>query len=66
VEGVSVVPKERELPLEHRVDRSHRRRVSRRRRRHRLPWTRGEKAMLVLSLVLAVAEAILAVEMFVL
>jgi hypothetical protein len=66
VEGVSVVPKERELPLEHRVDRSHRRRVSRRRRRHRLPWTRGEKAVLVLGLVLVVAEAILVVVPFLL
>jgi hypothetical protein len=66
VEGVSVGPKERKLPLEYRVDRSHRRTGGRRHRRHRLPWTRGEKAVLVLSLVLAVAEASLAVEMFVL
>ena len=64
-EGVTVGPKERERRLtKRRVDRTHRRGVGRRRRNPL--WTRGEKAVLVLSLALVFAAVILAVVLFVL
>ena len=68
MEGVTVGPKERKLPLAPRVDRSHRRTGGRRRRRRRRPppWTLGEKAVLVLSLAFIFAGVVLAVVMFVL
>ncbi len=66
MEGANNVgPKEREPRLANqRVDRSHRRRYGRRRRR--LPWTRGEKAVLVLCLALIFAGVILAILLFLL
>ena len=66
MEGVSVGPKERERRLaKQRVDRSHRTRGNRRVHR-RTPWTRGEKAVLVLSLAFIFAGVVLAVVMFLL
>jgi len=60
VEGVTVGPKERERRLEkQRVDRSHRGGVVRQRRLPR--WTRGEKAMLVLSFPLIFAEVVIVI-----
>jgi hypothetical protein len=65
VEGVSVGPKERERRLaKQRVDRSHRRRNGRRRRRHTPVWTKGEKAALVVCLGVLCAEEVLAIVMF--
>ncbi|HVF02789.1 MAG TPA: hypothetical protein VNA27_15805 [Rubrobacteraceae bacterium] len=62
--GIGVGPKEREPRLgNQRVDRSHRSRVSRRRRRPR--WTRGETVMLVLVAALFFAEVVLTVVGFV-
>ena len=59
-------PKERKSRLANqRVDRSHRGVVVRRGRR-RLPWTMGEKAVLVLSLAFIFAEMALIVVVFVL
>ncbi len=55
-------PKERKLPLEQRVDRSHRRVVRRRHPR----WTRVEKAVFVLGVILLLAEVVLAALLFVL
>jgi hypothetical protein len=67
VEGVSVGPKERKLPLAPRVDRSHRRTGGRRRcRRPPPPWTLGEKAVLVLILAFIFAGVVLAVVLFLL
>ena len=66
MKGVIVGPKEREPRLANqRVDRSHRRGGGVR-RRGAPPWTRGEKAVLVLSLALLFAAMGLAVVMFVL
>ena len=65
MEGVSVGPKERERRLaKQRVDRSHRTRNGRRRRRHPPAWTKGEKAALVVCLSVLFAEEVLAVVMF--
>ena len=65
VEGATVGPKERERRLaKQRVDRSHRGVVVRHRRP--LPWTLGEKDVLVLSLAFIFAGVVLAVVMFVL
>ena len=65
MEGVAVGPKERERRLaKQRVDRSHRRVVV---RQHRPPpWTRGEKAALVLCLALMFAAVVLTVVLLVL
>jgi hypothetical protein len=59
VEGVAVGPKERKRRLaKQRVDRSHRRKGNR--RGHRRPmWTRGEKAVLVLSFAFLFASMVL-------
>jgi hypothetical protein len=66
VEGVNKVsPKERERRLaKQRIDRSYRIRDGRPRRLP--PWTRGEKALLVLWLALLFAEVALAVVMLLL
>ncbi len=65
MEGVSVGPKERERRLaKQRVDRSHRRRNGRRRRRHTPVWTKGEKAAFVVCLGVLCAEEALAIVMF--
>jgi hypothetical protein len=68
VEGVNnVSPKERERRLaKQRIDRSHRSTGGRRRRRRPLPWTLGEKAVLVLCLAFIFAGVVLAVVMVVL
>jgi hypothetical protein len=59
VEGVAVGPKERKRRLaKQRVDRSHRTRGNRRVHR-RTPWTRGEKAVLVLSFAFLFASMVL-------
>ena len=59
-------PKERERRLAiQRVDRSHRGTVVVRERRPP-PWTRGEKAVLVLSITLLSAAIVLAIVIFVL
>ena len=64
-EGVTVGPRERERRLvKQRVDRSHRGVVVRQRRSP--PWTRGEKAVLVLGIALTVVAVILAIVLFVL
>ena len=64
-EGVTVGPRERERRfVKQRVDRSHRGVVVRQRRSP--PWTRGEKAVLILSLALLFAAMVLAVVLFVL
>ncbi len=60
--GVNVGAKERELRLGQRVDRSHRRVVRRRRPR----WTRVEKAVFVLGVILFLAEVVLAAVLFLL
>jgi hypothetical protein len=67
LEGVNnVSPKERERRFaEQRVDRSHRSRGSRHRRYRRPPWTRGEKAVLVMCLALIFAAMVLSVLLFV-
>ena len=66
VEGAILGSKERERQLaEQRVDRSHRRRSGIQDRRRPPPWTRGEKAGLVLSLAFIDAAVILAVVLFV-
>ncbi len=66
MEGVGVGPKERERRLaKQRVDRSHRIRNGRRHRRLH-GWTRGEKALLVLSLAIIFAEVALATVILVL
>ena len=66
MEGVTVDLKERERRLANqRVDRSHRRRAGRR-REHRPRWTRGEKAVLVLSFALIFAVVIIAILLFLL
>ncbi len=62
-EGVNVGAKERELRLGQRVDRSHRRVVRRRHPR----WTRVEKAVFVLGVILLLlAEVVLAAVLFLL
>ena len=67
MEGVTVGPKEREPRLANqRVDRSHRRGGSLRRRPRPPPWTRVEKGVLVLSFALIVGTVILAVVLFLL
>ena len=64
-EGATVGPRERERRLaKQRVDRSHRGVVVRQRRLP--PWTRGEKAVLILSIALTAVAVILAVVLFVL
>jgi hypothetical protein len=64
-EGVTVGPRERERRLvKQRVDRSHIGVVVRQRRSP--PWTRGEKAVLVLGIALTVVAVILAIVLFVL
>ena len=66
MKGVDVRPKERERRLaKQRVDRSHRGVVVVRQCRPP-PWTRGEKAVLVLSLAFLFAAMGLAIVMFVL
>ena len=60
-EGVNVGAKERELRLDQRVDRSHRRVVRRCPR-----WTKVEKAVFVLGVILLLAEVVLAALLFVL
>jgi hypothetical protein len=68
VEGASVGPKERErrLAKQRVVDRSHRRRGGRHRRRRPAPWTLGEKGVLVLSVAFIFAGVVLVVVLFVL
>ena len=66
VEGVIVGPKERKLRIgQPVVDRKHRR-DSRRHLQYRFRWTRGEKVVLALGIILAVVAVILAVVLSVL